>query len=163
MKTARIVLALALVMLIAGPLMAKDSKKKCEKPGPAAERIAKITKPLTLTDAEKAKLDDLAKQYNSKFCDAAKKGDVLTADQKKAWKEAEKTAKAAGKKGKELHAAVEAAVKLTDQQKTQRADAHKAMNSLDKELHDKVLAVLTPAQQDQVKKACEAKQECKKK
>jgi Spy/CpxP family protein refolding chaperone len=157
MRTARIALALALAMLIASPLMAKDSKKKCEKPGPAAERIAKITKPLTLTDAEKTKLCDLAKQYDPKFCDAAKKCDVLTADQKKACKDAEKAAKDAGKKGKEIHQAGEAAVKLTDEQKTKKADADKAMKSLEKEFRGKVMAVLTPDQQAQLKKAHESK------
>ncbi len=136
MRTARMVLALALVMLIASPLMAKDEKPKKEGPGPAAERIAKITKSLTLTDAEKAKLDDLAKQYNSKFCDAQKKGEVLTDDQKKACMAAEKAAKDAGKKGKEIHQAGEAAVTLTDQQKAQKADAQKATKGLEKELRE---------------------------
>jgi Spy/CpxP family protein refolding chaperone len=151
------VLALTLVMLIASPLMAKDKKEKKEGPGPAAERIAKITKSLTLTDDQKAKLEDLTKEYNPKFCDVQKKGDVLTEDQKKARKEAEKTAKAAGKKGKELHEAADAAVTLTDEQKSKKADAQKEVKGLEKELRDKVLAVLTPEQQEQVKKAHEGK------
>ena len=83
-------------------------------------RMAKITKSLTLTDAEKTAFDALAKQYDPKFCDAAKKCDVLTDDQKKACKAAEKAAKDAGKKGKEIHQAGEAAVKLTDEQKSRR-------------------------------------------
>jgi Spy/CpxP family protein refolding chaperone len=151
------VLALALVMLIASPLMAKEKKPKKEAPGPAAERIDKITKSLTLTDDQKAKLEDLKKEYNPKFCDAQKKGEVLTDDQKKACKDAEKAAKDAGKKGKEIHQAGEAAVTLTDEQKTKKADAQKEIKGLEKELRGKVMAVLTPDQQEQVKKAHEKK------
>jgi Spy/CpxP family protein refolding chaperone len=150
-------------MLIAGPLMAKDKKEKKAAPSPAADQIAKITKGLTLTADEKTKLDDVAKQYDSKLCDAKKKCDVLTADQKKACKDAEKAAKDAGKSHKEIHQAGEAAVTLTAEQKTQKADAKKGMESLEKELKDKVLAVLTPDQQAQLKKACESKKESKKK
>ena len=153
MRLARIVLALALLMLIATPLMAKGDKKKSAKPGPAAERIARITKPLTLTDDQKTKLDDLAKQYDPKFCDAQKKvADVLTADQKTACMAAEKAAKDAGKKGKEIHQAGEAAVTLTAEQQTKKADAQAAVKSLEKELRVAVLGLLTADQQDQLKK-----------
>lgn len=153
MKTARMVLALALVMLIASPLMAKKPKK--EAPGPAAVQIDRITKSLTLTDDQKAKLEDLKKEYNPKLADAAKKiDDVLTDDQKKAAKDAEKAAKDAGKKGKEVHQAGEGAVMatLTEDQKTKRIDARKDAKNLEKELRIKVLDVLTADQQDQVKK-----------
>ena len=154
MRTARIVLTLALVMLIAGPLMDKDKKAKL---GPTAERVAKITKSLTLDDAQKAKLDDLTKQYDPKFCDVMTKCDVLTPDQKNTCKDAEKAAKAAGKTGKEIHQAGEAAVTLTEEQKTKKADAQKELKSLEKELRGKVQDVLTPEQRDQLKKAHDSK------
>jgi len=158
MRTARFVLALVLAMLIATPLMAaKHEKKKKEGPGPAAQQIDNMTKTLTLTDAQKAKLEDLKKEYNPKFVDAAKKGPVLTGDQQKCCMDAEKAAKDAGKKGKDVKAAGEAAVTLTDAQKAQKADAQQAAKDLNKELRAKVMDVLTPEQQDQVKKAHHAK------
>jgi Spy/CpxP family protein refolding chaperone len=145
-------LALAVALLIACPALAAkkaDKKPEC----PAAKRIAQITKGLTLTDEEKTKLADLAKDYSAKFTEAEKNTDVLTQDQKTARDAATTKAKADGKKGKELRQAVDAAVTLTDEQKTKQSAAKKALRALDKEFRGKVLALLTPEQQDQVKAA----------
>jgi len=161
MRLARIVLVLTFVMLIVSPLWAADKKdKKAEKkapPCPAAQKIAAITKGLTLTAEQKTKLDAVAKEFGPKLVEANKKLDVLTPEQKKARDEAIKEAKTAGKKGKELHQAVEAAVKLTDAQKAEQTDARKERSSLEKQLFDEVMGVLTPEQQKQVKAAQSSK------
>jgi Spy/CpxP family protein refolding chaperone len=152
MKTARTVLAITAALLIISPLWAADSKKKAP-PCPAAERIKKMTAGLTLTDEQKAKLDETGKECDPKFVEMGKKLDVFTPEQKKARNEAIKAAKADGKQGKEFNAAVDAAVTLTDDQKATLADARKEMGSLEKELREKVMCVLTPAQQEQLKAA----------
>ena len=78
---------------------------------------------------------------------------MLTAEQKKARQEAAKTAKAAGKKGKEVKEAEDAAAPLTEDQKTKQAAAQKESRSLEKELKEKAMAVLTPEQKEQIKPA----------
>ena len=92
---------------------------------PYFKTIDRNLKPVTLTDDQKSKLEDLKKEYEPKLKEAYAKEDVLTPEQKKAGEEAKKAAKAAGKKGKEVKDAVAAAVKETDDQKKQEKDARK--------------------------------------
>ena len=168
MRTARIALTLVVALLITCPMLAAvekcESKCKGKKAPacPAAQRVDKMVAGLKLTDAQKASLTTVKKEYGPKLMAAMKKMDVKTPEQKKAAAEAAKEAKAAGKKGKELHQAIEAAVKLTDAQKTQLACAKKEMGTLEKDLCKKVMAVLTPEQKEQLKKAHQAKKQCAK-
>lgn len=78
---------------------------------------------VTLTADQESKLEALKKEYKPKFAELYAKQDVLTPEQKKAADQARKEAKAAGKKGKEMYAAVDEAVKKTDAQKKQEKDA----------------------------------------
>ena len=77
----------------------------------------------------------------------------MTADQKKACEDAVKAAKAEGKKGPEVWKAAKQAAKLTDDQK---AKLKEVMKPLHKELHEKILALLTTEQKDQLKQKCAA-------
>jgi Spy/CpxP family protein refolding chaperone len=161
MRIARIALPLVVALLISSPLLAAGKKCDVKKAAacPAAQRVDKIVAGLTLTDAQKTSLADVKKTYGPKLVAALKKLDVQTPEQKKAAAKAVKDAKAAGKTGKEVHQAVAAAVNLTDAQKTQLADAKKSVGALEKELRHKVMAVLTPEQKEQVKKAHQAKKQ----
>ena len=154
MRTARIALPLVLALAIACPVLAagKCCAAKKAPACPAAQRVDKMVEGLTLTDAQKASLAAVKKQYGPKLTAAIKKLDVRTPEQKKAAAQAAKEAKAAGKTGKELHQAIEAAVKLTDTQKTQLACAKKEMGTVEKDLCKKVMAVLTPEQKQELKK-----------
>ncbi|MGO8744995.1 MAG: YfdX family protein [Thermoguttaceae bacterium] len=91
----------------------------------------------------------MKKDFAPKLAAAAKDLHVLTPEQKKACA----AARAAGKTGEEIDQAVDAAVKLTDEQKAKLAAAKKEISALHKDLRQKVLAVLTPEQQKQLKKA----------
>ena len=158
MRSARVVLTLAVVLLMASALAAapkkgKGKKEKKAPPCPAAQRVERMLTGLTLTEDQQAKLGEIKKEFGPKLMELMKKMDVFTPEQKKARAEAAKAAKAAGKKGKEAREAVEAAVQLTDEQKAAMAEAKKQMGPLQKELTQKVLAVLTPEQKEQLKKA----------
>ena len=150
MKTACTVLALAVALLIANPLFAA---KKKDGGIPYFKQIDKYLKPVTLTDDQKSKLEDLKKEYEPKFKEAYAKEDVLTPEQKKAGDEAKKAAKAEGKKGQDLKDAVVAAQKETDDQKKQATDARAERTALEKELHKKIVALLTDEQKAQIKAA----------
>ena len=117
------------------------------------DQVARV-KDLNLTDDQKAKLAELKKEYAPKIKELSGTFDkVLTADQKKARDDATKAAKDAGKSRREIFQAGMAAVKLTDAQKAKLADGRKAMQTLNKEITDQVNKVLTPDQQDVLKKA----------
>ena len=158
MKTLSLVLALAAGLVLASNLSAADTgcgKKACDKAAKAKKHaMLDFLKGITLTDDQQTKVDALAKDYQPKFkANADKAAAVITPEQKKAREDAVKAAKAEGKKGKELGKVAAAAVTLTDEQKSTLADVSKAGKSLSKEFHDKVIALLTPEQTDQLKAA----------
>ncbi len=108
---------------------------------------------LNLTPEQQTKFADLRKEYDPKFKSAADKIESIpTVDQKKARDEAAKTAQAAGKHGKEVWDAIQAAMKLTDEQKAKMSDAQKGMGALFKEFGEKFRAFLTPEQQKKLPK-----------
>lgn len=84
------------------------------------------------------KVEALAKEYGPKLAEA-RKG---LGDAQKAMAEARKAAAADGKKGKDLQAAVEAAVNLTDEQKAALASSQE----LQKKFTAAVAKLLTPEQ-----------------
>ena len=122
----------------------KKGKKAKAAPTPAA---FVLPAEITLSADQQTKLDDLKKQYEAKLVEAQKKvNDVFTADQKAARKTARKDAVAAGKKGKELGAAVDAAVQLSEEQKSNLATAQKEARKLQAEVRKQVVALLTDEQ-----------------
>jgi hypothetical protein len=140
--------ALVLAMCVAAEAQnakaGKKGKKAKAKPTPAA---FVLPAEITLAAEQQAKLDELKTQYADKLTDAQKKvNDVFTADQQAARKTARKDAVAAGKKGKELGAAVDAAVQLSDEQKSNLATAQKEARKLQAEVRKQVVALLTAEQ-----------------
>ena len=146
MRVGSVVLALVVSLVFIGNLSAADQKAPPTKAEHQADGPWGMLKGLNLTDAQKAKVKELGKEYEPKFKAAADK--VLTADQKKARDAAVKAAKDSGKKGPEAFKAVMAVVRLTDAQK---AKMKEAMQPLVTEFREKMKAILTPAQQDQLK------------
>ena len=145
-KTITILSVCFLAVAFATPAVAADKKKK---KAPTAVRVPKTVE---LTADEKTKLDALNKEFGPKLAELRKKqASIITADQKKARAEALKKAKADGKKGKELQAAANAALALTDDQKKQQAETKKAAGSLNKEIRGKFAALLTDEQKAKLK------------
>ncbi len=155
LKVASIALAVIASLVLVDSLSAQQNGQRQGRRGgfSVLDRIERV-KDLNLTDDQKAKLADLKKEYAPKLKELSGTRDkVLTADQKKARDDAMKAAKDAGKSRREIFQAGMAAVKLTDAQKTKLAEGRKAMEALNKEIMDKVNKVLTPEQQEVLKKA----------
>lgn len=151
MKTVQTVLTLAALAVLASTVLAGEPKHEKKPPKcPAAEYCEKALEGITLNDDQKAKLADIQKEFGPKLTEAKKKLDVYTPDQKKARKAAGDAAKTAGKKGKEFQEAVDAAVKLDEAQKTKLAEGKKEVESLQKELREKVMGVLNDDQKAQL-------------
>ncbi|MEO8499192.1 MAG: hypothetical protein ABI614_29355, partial [Planctomycetota bacterium] len=106
---------LALAAVIALPLSAEDKKKKGEKGdkkgGNPLAAVVKKVKEAGADEATVEKVEALAKEYGPKVA-KAREG---LGDAGKKIAEARKAAAAEGKKGKDLQAAVDAAVQLTDE------------------------------------------------
>ena len=168
MKTVSSVLALGASLLLAVVVSAADQETPTgEKPhgdrpqgerrhGPAGGMdILRMLKAagVELTADQKAKVEEVQKEFRPKMQAVQQKHEgILTDEQKKARAEAMKAVRESGKKWQEARKAVEDAVKLTDEQKAKMADVQKEMGELRKETHEKVMAILTPEQQEQLKK-----------
>ena len=149
MKTIIHTLSLFLLALaVITPTFADDKtdKAKAKKKKPAATAI-KVPKGIKLNEDQRAKLAALNKELGPKLAACRKDAaGIITADQKKARAAAIKEAKAAGKKGKELREAAEAAFKVSEEQKTKLAECKKAMGALQKEGRAGLAAILTDEQ-----------------
>ena len=144
MRIVRTVVMLVVTLGIACPVMAAEKKQEKKAPPCPAGQICKfLTKSLTLTDDQKAKLADVCKEFGPKLVEAHKGTEVLTPEQK--------AAQAAALK------AAQEAVKLTADQKAKVVAARKQIAALEKELHEKILSVLTAEQKEQLKPAKKTK------
>lgn len=107
---------------------------------------------IKLTADQKAKVEALKKQYGPQLAETrARIRAVLTPEQRKAAAAARHQAIAEGKKGKEVFAAVRAALNLSTDQQTQLKEAFKARAALRKEIRHQKFALLTDAQKAQIK------------
>jgi len=165
MRTVRTVLVLAIALAIAAPALAqKKERPPREKKAPKCPAMAmmeRMSENLNLTPDQKAKIEAIAKEFGPKMAEAQKKTDVLTPEQKKAMQDAGKAAKEAGKKGKEARDAVDAAVKITDDQKAKMNEARKELGVIQKEMREQFMTVLTPEQKEQFKPKKREKKEKK--
>jgi hypothetical protein len=143
-----VALSVAAVLTIGG--RAEDKKKAAPKKDPYAGFFSfskMVASKLALTNDQKAKLNDLRKEYTPKLEEAdAKISKIMTPERRKAAADAAKEAKAAGKKGKDLAAAVQAALKLSQEEQDQLKQANQARGKLVSEIVKKKMALLTDEQ-----------------
>ncbi len=118
MKLGKTLLSLALALVVSTGAMAADEKKPERKKGAPAASAVQVPKDVELSAEQKEKLAAVNKEYATKLADATKERDgILTEDQKKAQQTAAKEAREKMLKGKDAKAALDAALKLTDEQK----------------------------------------------
>jgi hypothetical protein len=130
MKTfVKALMVLGMVGII-GLAFAQEKKGGKRKGGnPAAGLLKKVDSLTDLTDEQKEKITALKKEHEPKLQEAQQKVNaVLTAEQRQARNDAQKAARQAGKKGKEAQAEVNAAIKLTDEQKKEFDAAQKGLD-----------------------------------
>lgn len=145
-----------LAVLVATALIAEDEpaakKGKKAKKTPPTPAAFKLPKGVELSPEQATKFDELKVQYATKLADAQKKvADVFTDEQRASRQAAMKQASAAGKKHKDLKAAVDAAVLLTDEQKQKLAVAQTELKKLTKEIRKGIVGLLTEEQRQAIK------------
>ena len=164
-KRSFVVLMPVLLLAISLPLTAQEKAKRGKKKQ-AGERTGRqvqvlpqqLLEGLELTAEQQAKLETITKEMRGSMQEARMASNqILTDEQKVARKEALAAAKEAGKKPREAQKAVEAALKLTEEQQAQMAKAKEKLAAIQKQIRDKVMEVLTPEQrkavQEKMKKA----------
>lgn len=130
-----VVLGLALVM--AAPAVAQRRKQQ------AGGQLRNALKKVELSEEQQTKVDALFKEYGPKLQEA-NQAVALTKEQRQARTEAMKKANEQDLKGKARNEMIQAALKLTDEQK----EAQAAQRKLTTELRGKLAAILTAEQQE---------------
>jgi Spy/CpxP family protein refolding chaperone len=167
MKLLRTCLTAALALVIGSAMAAaQDKKGKAEKgPAPSAvdrlgrfmERMSTLgqaVQKMSLTDEQKTKITGLRQEIGPKLKEIMESMEgVLTDEQKQARTEAVEKANAAGKRGLEMMKAVQAAMKLTDEQQKKLEEPVKKLGELQSEFVKKIMGVLTEEQRADLKKA----------
>jgi Spy/CpxP family protein refolding chaperone len=156
-------LAMCLVVLAVGNLMADDPAPPNTTPSKRGPRMGmgplEFIQGLDLTDDQKAKLSSLREEYRPKFKETSEKMAALyTPEQKQALKDALKSLRGSGKDPQEIRKAIEEAVKPTPEQQTKMAEIRKEIEGVQKELREKVMALLTPEQKEMVEKKIKEKE-----
>lgn len=131
-----------------GPAQGQEGRRK---KGDATAGIKKKLASAELPADVLAKADKIVAENAPKIAEAQAKVDaVLTDEQRAAQKTARKAAKDAGKKGREAAAEIEAALKLTPEQKTKRDEAQRSLTAAQNEMNTALRAVLNEEQQAKV-------------
>jgi hypothetical protein len=147
-------LASYLALCLFLPLMAEDEPKKGKKKDALPPQLAGVQAKLAdldLNDDQKKKVEATLAEFAKKYADAAKRATGnLTDEQKNAVRDAMKQAKADGKKGPELKAAAENAVKLDDEQKKARDEGAAELKKLGNDLRASLGEILSAEQLDKL-------------
>ena len=163
-RTLQGLLVLTLAVVLAMPAMAAEEKKKKKKKGRKAPAAVRVPKGIVLTADQKKQVAAINKEFAPKLVAINKKGaTIVTPEQRKARSAASKKAKADGKKGKAARAAVNAAVKLSAEQKKALAEVNKARQVVIRAARAKFVEILTDEQKAKLPKKKGKKKKKKKK
>ncbi len=130
-----------------------DKKKKKGRRAPNAQLVMGMVRGLELDDQQKAKLQEVAKEFAPRFKELREsQAAIITKEQQKAAQEAVKAARAEGKNRRELMQARQEALKLTEEQKEKMKELGKKQRELLKEIRERMMTFLTEEQKEQLSK-----------
>lgn len=147
----------------------KEAAKPAEEKKPADEKkraavanpMLKAVEGLTLTSEQKPKVEEAAKEFTETILALRKEGLTQSLNKKKA--DAAKAAREAGKKGRELEAAVMATIDATDEEKALLKKAEEATAKLAKAMASVLTAEQIATLPPQMQQALGAKKPAAKK
>lgn len=156
MKTFRNLVCLSLMAAVACSAVA-DEKEKKGKGKKGARKAPSATQQLLskieLDDEQKTAVAAIDKQFAEKFTAIRQAvSDVLTDGQKKTQRTMQKAAREAGKKPQESRKEIEAALKLSDEQKAKQKAAQANKQKLNAEIIAALKKILTEEQQAKLPK-----------
>lgn len=141
-------IALVLFIVIGGPLLGQGQRRR-----PDLFRQFFTLPGIEFSKEQQAKVEEIRKQFVPKLTENQREwNSIITDEQRNARREAFRKARQAGKQGRELRDAVDAAVKLADEQQKQRAKIQEDRNVLVRQIRDELIAVLTKEQRLRVRR-----------
>jgi hypothetical protein len=147
MLVASCVMAIVAALIAVPGSQGQEKKKKKDASAGIKKKLDDAELPADLLEKAKKVVDEHA----PKIAEAQAAVDsILTDEQKKARSAAQKAAKDAGKKGREAAADVEAALKLTDEQKDKMKEASDALTKATAARNEALGALLTDEQKQKV-------------
>ncbi len=153
-SVAKWLVVVALVAIVANPASAQEEKKgkgKRQAQNPAVKALAEQLKTLDLSDEQAGKIKELTAGAGEKLAAIAKqRAELITPETAQKMAEARKEAAAAGKKGKELQEAVNAAAGLTGEKAEQLKEIQAKQQAVVAELKKSVGSLLSEEQRAKV-------------
>lgn len=149
-------LTVTLTLTIASTVLSQEPKQRSQ-PQAAFQQVFTL-RGIEFSPSQQAQVEELRKKYTPQLIEIQEKyGSILTDEQRQAQREAFRAAREAGKKDTELRQAVEAVVKLTDEQKGQQAKLQRERNTLFAKIQEELRALLTDEQRKQLRPQGEAR------
>jgi hypothetical protein len=149
-----VVLTLLAASLFACRLNAEEKGEDAKPaPRPVAVSLLDLLKQLDLTEEQKENVNELTRTFSDKVKEVQGKMDaVLTDVQKRARDETIKSAVEAGEKDRaKIAKSVSDAIKLTDEQKAKMKELNDGIVASQREMVEKIKALLTSEQAEQLK------------
>lgn len=143
-------IVLSVTLVIATTVLSQQTGAQQRQQAPFQEIVT--MRGVEFTAAQQARAEELRKKYTPQLAEIQRKyGGILTDEQRQAQREAFRAAREAGKEGREAREAVDAAVKLTDEQKEKQAAIQKERADLFAQIQGKLRVLLTDEQRRQLR------------
>ena len=151
-----IVLSVALTLTIAGTILSQERRRqdteRAQQRQQAAVQPGFTLRGVEFTEDQKVEVEKLRKKYMPQLMDIeGKHSSILTDEQRQSQRTALQAAREAGKQATALREAVDAAVKLTDEQKKTLATIRKERDDLLAQIQDELRSLLTDDQRKQLR------------
>jgi len=151
-----VVLSGTLTLFIVSTLLSQEATRQGTRRAQRRQQVPSqqvfTLRGVEFTQAQQAEVEKLRKKYTPQLAEIQRKhGSIFTNEQRRAHREAFQAAREAGKQGRELREAVDAAVTLTDEQKEKLATIQKERADLFARIRREVRALLTDEQRRQLR------------
>ena len=146
-----IALSVTLTLVIAGAVLAQAPRRVQQRPQAPLQQIFTL-RGVEFTEDQQAHVEQLRKKYTPRLAKTQKKhGNILTDEQRRTQREALQTAREAGKQGRQVREAVDAAIELTDEQKETLAALRRERGELLAQVQRELRSLLTDDQRKQLR------------
>jgi Spy/CpxP family protein refolding chaperone len=137
----------------------EQPKKQAKKVAKGPDVVGKMLAAIDLTAEQQAKVELVRKEFQPKLAEIQKRrNQIMTKDRRQTEKDARQAAKDSGKKGKDVKAAVDAALRLPPEEAERLAAIQKEQQALVAQIDERVRALLTDEQKAKLpKKAAKKK------
>lgn len=141
-----LMLSVMLTLFIACPLLSQDARRGQRRQEAAFQQMF-ILRGVEFSEDQRAKVDEIRKNYMPRLLEIqGRQGGILTDEQRRRLREAFRAAREAGKQGREFREAVDAELKLTDEQKEKMAAVQKDRGELTAQIQGELRKLLTDEQ-----------------